>query len=144
MRRGKAGAIAHGSGAVIETHARLETIFPAVLKPLPLPLRERPQRFSLYFSVDSIDVSVRRLNKHPPETMNARLVVFQCLSDVFERPQIRPLPAISRGTRGRRKCSENTLRIFPPLACIILRSFACQRDAAYSQFVLGVIWGNHE
>jgi hypothetical protein len=77
LRRGKAGAIAHGSGAVIETHARLETIFPAVLKPLPLPLRERPQRFSLYFSVDSIDVSVRRLNKHPPETMNARLVVFR-------------------------------------------------------------------
>jgi three-Cys-motif partner protein len=32
---------------------RLETIFPAVLKPLPLPLRERPQRFSLFFCVSN-------------------------------------------------------------------------------------------
>ncbi len=33
--------------------ARLETIFAAVLKPLPLPLHERPQRFSLFFCISN-------------------------------------------------------------------------------------------
>ncbi|UWU89605.1 three-Cys-motif partner protein TcmP [Bradyrhizobium sp. CB1015] len=32
---------------------RLETIFGAVLDPLPLPLHERPQRFSLFFCISS-------------------------------------------------------------------------------------------
>jgi three-Cys-motif partner protein len=35
--------------------SRLETIFAAVLKPLPLPLHERPQRFSLFFCISNDD-----------------------------------------------------------------------------------------
>jgi three-Cys-motif partner protein len=43
--------------AGLEAYAksRLETIFAAVLKPLPLPLHERPQRFSLFFCVSNDD-----------------------------------------------------------------------------------------
>jgi three-Cys-motif partner protein len=35
--------------------ARLETIFAAVLKPLPLPLHKRPQRFSLFLCISNDD-----------------------------------------------------------------------------------------
>jgi three-Cys-motif partner protein len=35
--------------------ARLETIFPAVLKPLALPLRKKPQRFSLFLCISNSD-----------------------------------------------------------------------------------------
>lgn len=43
--------------AGLEAYAksRLETIFAAVLKPLPLPLHERPQRFSLFFCISNDD-----------------------------------------------------------------------------------------
>ncbi|QOZ75061.1 hypothetical protein XH83_06180 [Bradyrhizobium sp. CCBAU 53351] len=43
--------------AGLEAYAkkRLETIFAAVLKPLPLPLHDRPQRFSLFFCVSNDD-----------------------------------------------------------------------------------------
>jgi three-Cys-motif partner protein len=41
--------------AGLEAYAksRLETIFAAVLKPLPLPLHDRPQRFSLFFCISN-------------------------------------------------------------------------------------------
>lgn len=41
--------------AALEHYAkkRLETIFGAVLNPLPLPRNERPQRFSLFFCISS-------------------------------------------------------------------------------------------
>jgi three-Cys-motif partner protein len=32
---------------------RLKTIFPAVLKPLPLPIHKRPQHFSLFFAIST-------------------------------------------------------------------------------------------
>lgn len=32
---------------------RLKTIFPAVLKPLPLPIDKRPQKFSLFFAISN-------------------------------------------------------------------------------------------
>jgi three-Cys-motif partner protein len=35
--------------------ARLKTIFPAVLPPLPLPIDKRPQRFSLFFAISNPD-----------------------------------------------------------------------------------------
>ena len=33
--------------------ARLQTIFPAVLRPLALPVNSRPQRFSLFFAMSN-------------------------------------------------------------------------------------------
>lgn len=43
--------------AGLEAYAkkRLETIFAAVLKPLPLPLRRKPQRFSLFLCISNDD-----------------------------------------------------------------------------------------
>jgi three-Cys-motif partner protein len=41
--------------------ARLETIFPAVLKPLPLPFHKKPQRFSLFFCISNDDPKAIRL-----------------------------------------------------------------------------------
>jgi hypothetical protein len=43
--------------AGLEAYAksRLETIFAAVLKPLPLPLRKKPQRFSLFLCISNDD-----------------------------------------------------------------------------------------
>jgi three-Cys-motif partner protein len=43
--------------AGLEAYAksRLEKIFPAVLKPLPLPLHKKPQRFSLFFCISNDD-----------------------------------------------------------------------------------------
>jgi three-Cys-motif partner protein len=43
--------------AGLEAYAksRLEKIFPAVLKPLPLPLQKKPQRFSLFFCISNDD-----------------------------------------------------------------------------------------
>lgn len=38
-------------------HQRLRTLFPAVLKPLPLPVHRRPQHFSLFFSVSNPEPS---------------------------------------------------------------------------------------
>jgi three-Cys-motif partner protein len=35
--------------------ARLKTIFPAVLPPLPLPIDKRPQKFSLFFAISNGD-----------------------------------------------------------------------------------------
>jgi three-Cys-motif partner protein len=35
--------------------SRLKTIFPAVLKPMPLPLHTRPQKFSLFFAISNGD-----------------------------------------------------------------------------------------
>jgi three-Cys-motif partner protein len=35
--------------------SRLRTIFPAVLKPMPLPVRTRPQKFSLFFAISNGD-----------------------------------------------------------------------------------------
>jgi three-Cys-motif partner protein len=37
--------------------ARLKTIFPAVLPPLPLPINKRPQKFSLFFAISNHDGS---------------------------------------------------------------------------------------
>ena len=37
------------SGLEVYARSRLQTIFAAVLQPLPLPLHEKPQRFSLFF-----------------------------------------------------------------------------------------------
>jgi three-Cys-motif partner protein len=35
--------------------SRLRTIFPAVLKPMPLPVFTRPQKFSLFFAISNAD-----------------------------------------------------------------------------------------
>jgi three-Cys-motif partner protein len=35
--------------------ARLKTIFPAVLEPLPLPRHQKPQKFSLFFAISNSD-----------------------------------------------------------------------------------------
>jgi three-Cys-motif partner protein len=35
--------------------ARLRTIFPALLKPMPLPVFTRPQKFSLFFAISNAD-----------------------------------------------------------------------------------------
>ena len=43
------------AGLEADAKKRLETIFAAVLKPLPLTLHDRPQRFSLFFCVSNDD-----------------------------------------------------------------------------------------
>jgi three-Cys-motif partner protein len=43
------------AGLEAYTKSRLETIFPAVLKPLPLPLHKKPQRFSPFFCISNDD-----------------------------------------------------------------------------------------
>jgi three-Cys-motif partner protein len=43
--------------------ARLATIFPAVLPPLPLPIDKKPQMFSLFFAISNPDGSAIRLAK---------------------------------------------------------------------------------
>jgi three-Cys-motif partner protein len=44
---------ANVAGLEAYAKSRLETIFAAVLKPLPLPQNERPQRFSLFFCISN-------------------------------------------------------------------------------------------
>jgi three-Cys-motif partner protein len=46
---------ANVAGLEAYAKSRLETIFAAVLKPLPLPLHEKPQRFSLFFCISNDD-----------------------------------------------------------------------------------------
>jgi three-Cys-motif partner protein len=43
------------AGLEAYTKSRLETIFGAVLKPLPLPINKKPQRFSLFFCISNDD-----------------------------------------------------------------------------------------
>ncbi|MBS0530400.1 MAG: hypothetical protein JSS22_13575, partial [Proteobacteria bacterium] len=43
------------AGLEAYTKGRLETIFPAVLKPLPLPRNKKPQRFSLFLCISNGD-----------------------------------------------------------------------------------------
>jgi three-Cys-motif partner protein len=43
------------SGLEAYAKTRLETIFAAVLKPLPLPLHKKPQRFSLFLCISNDD-----------------------------------------------------------------------------------------
>ncbi len=45
--------IADVKGLEAYVTARLKTLFPLVMKPFPLPLNKRPQRFSLYFALSN-------------------------------------------------------------------------------------------